>query len=120
MTEITNDLSRVPLKIKMYNKINYLALGTAFLYKYNDSFHLITNGHNVTGIHPETKKYIHKEGGYPTRIIIDLPYQNTDNNQIEWVELELDLYIDDKPIWNEHPIHKKNRCSYYRFIKVRL
>jgi hypothetical protein len=46
-----------------------LASGTGFFYELNDKIYLITNGHNVTGVNPETKKRLSDSHcGFPDTI----------------------------------------------------
>ena len=46
-----------------------LASGTGFFYELNDKIYLITNGHNVTGVNPETKKRLSDTHcGFPDEI----------------------------------------------------
>jgi len=45
-----------------------MSTATGFLYEHQDEIFLITNGHNVTRIHPDTKERIFNSAAFPTMI----------------------------------------------------
>lgn len=102
-----------------------LAIGTGFVYEYEDHYYLITNGHCITGVNPETNKRISQHAGYPTSINLRLRYL-IENSKLSEAEREaatkrgtlvaamhpntarVKLYQDDdcrEPLWYIHPEH---------------
>jgi hypothetical protein len=86
-----------------------MAVGTGFFYEYESYLYLITNGHNVTRVHPETNERITSSIAFPVRIehkvrrlIMDpLPSMVTE-------VVYVDLYTDEDyqmPKWFVHPLH---------------
>ncbi|MER8638693.1 trypsin-like peptidase domain-containing protein [Mesorhizobium sp. M1365] len=80
------------------------AVGTGFLWKCDDAWFLITNWHNVTGLHPDTGQPIGRFS--PTHIeigfkIIDRPMAG--GKIIAHVVKTFPLYHNNKPVWLEHP-----------------
>lgn len=100
------------LRMKFEETNTLLATGTGFIYEYNDQYFLITNGHNLTGVNPETNKKLSQHGGFPTiittkaRIIVE-----SDKKRMGSFDFTIDLYDDDdfiKPRWLIHPKHGYN------------
>jgi hypothetical protein len=132
---ISHYLSNYPLLIRMEfaETKKEMALGTGFIYEYQDFYYLITNGHCVTGINAETRTRISSHAGYPTVInagvrIRDAAYieqtlidhsqadpsfSTLDNEQLivdslRSKQLTIELYEDEqhtKPTWFIHPKH---------------
>jgi hypothetical protein len=67
---LTHGLSHYPLMIRMeFAETGMeMAIGSGFVYEYLGFYYLITNGHCVTGINPETRTRISRHAGYPTVI----------------------------------------------------
>ena len=93
-----------------------LAQCTGFCYKRNGVIYLVTNGHNVTRVNPETKKVISKSIAFPSRIRTKFREKfedNPDSNRIgvHSVTHDLRLYTDKDqltPSWLMHPTHQYN------------
>lgn len=87
-----------------------IATGTGFMYQHNDYLYLITNGHNVTGVNPETSERIASHAGIPNLIKSKARIRSADNpNMVGTNFFDIDLYEDpihmDKPKWFIHPVH---------------
>lgn len=110
MCKVQEKLSWVPLKISLrYNDVP-MGIGTAFFYQHGGETFFITNWHNVSGRHFETKKLLNKNAGIPNNLILHSPKlipkpENASENQfmVSWVQYELPLYKNDRPIWYVHP-----------------
>src|SRR5205814_133201 len=79
------------------------AVGTAFFYRSGQQPLLITNWHNVTGVHPETGKALHSKGLMPN--VLRFHYKkwvDDKKNVVQSQPLDLPLYKDGKPTWVEH------------------
>lgn len=76
---VTNTLSQYPILITMLGSEGELelAIGTGFLYLVEDTYFLITNGHNVTGVNPESNTRLSKHAAFPTaiRLMLRCEYQ---------------------------------------------
>ena len=58
----------------MFSKDNQpLAIGTGFIYEDNDCLYLVTNGHNITRVNPETQVRITRYVEIPDYIILKFP-----------------------------------------------
>ena len=84
-----------------------LATGTGFIYEFEDHYFLITNGHNVTGVNPETGQRITNHGGFPTIVRTKARMTPKDDPKALVINFfNIDLYSDDsylKPTWYIHP-----------------
>lgn len=86
-----------------------LATGTAFIYQHEDIYYLVTNGHNFTGVDPNTQKRLSSiHAGFPDLIKLRFRRKHEDS----WfVPVDFDLlplYEDDEkfqPRWFIHPKH---------------
>ena len=79
------------------------ALGTGFFYGHDSQAYLVTNWHNVTGLHPETGRCLHSKGLIPN--VLRLHYKEWHDKEKTLVrsqQVDLPLYIDDKATWFEH------------------
>ncbi|MFM2429189.1 MAG: hypothetical protein RLZZ511_402 [Cyanobacteriota bacterium] len=122
-----NPLSFVPIKIKMYyfrpdleidgEIVNTeLAIGTAFLYLFQEKTYLITNWHNVTGRRADDHTIISRRSAIPNFIRAKVPYVTCtcENGKISvrWIEHSICLYQDsllDLPqhsLWYEHQAYR--------------
>jgi V8-like Glu-specific endopeptidase len=82
-----------------------MATGTAFAYEHHGEIFLITNGHNITSVHPETKQRLSDYAAFPTRIRIRARMKH-ENGTILSELFTVDLYEDKdftKPLWYVHP-----------------
>ena len=80
-----------------------LGSGTGFTYVWDGELFLITNWHNVTGRHPETKKCLHKGGGLPDKISTLFRERE---KPAHCSRVTIPLYSDEDrldPVWFEHP-----------------
>ena len=84
-----------------------LAKGTGFIYEHKEVYYLITNGHNVTGINPETNERLANHSGFPTIIVTRcLNNIKADNVTLIPEVFKIDLYEDEsysRPKWLIHP-----------------
>ena len=110
--EIRDSLSYVALRIRMYFNSEEIAIGTAFVYLYNEKPYLVTNWHNVSAREPSTLKPKHTKLALPNRLCIEVPLVslNQENFSIIWKEHQVSIYQDDgdsptEAIWYEHPQH---------------
>jgi len=94
----------VPIKLLKSDTEEVLACATAFFFKSEETYFLVTNWHNVTGFHPETG--IRLVASSPT--IIEVPFLNQKRPRIKWGRWSIQLYKDNKPIWFIHPIYKNS------------
>lgn len=79
------------------------AIGTAFFYRFDGQPFLITNWHNVTGIHPETGQSLHSQGLIPN--VLRLHYKEWSDDARTLARsncVDLPLYADGRPLWYEH------------------
>lgn len=85
---------------------NEIATGTGFIYEYQDHLYLVTNGHNVTGINPETNQRISNHAGVPNLIVSKARIKVKDRDFLTAGEFVVDIYRDresmDKPTWFIH------------------
>ena len=82
-----------------------LSSGTGFIYKFEDDYFLITNWHNVSGRHPETRKCLSDTLAVPDMISTMF----RDPKQPARCHREsIEIFSDEKmakPVWYEHPVH---------------
>jgi hypothetical protein len=79
------------------------AVGTAFFYRSAGQPFLITNWHNVTGLHPQTGKSLHSKGLIPN--VLRLHYKkwvDETKKVLQSQPLDLSLSDDGRPTWFEH------------------
>lgn len=109
-TIFIDPLSSVSLYIETIKKIKgkdkIVTSATGFIYKKNETYHLITNWHVVTGKNP----YDEKE-----RVVDGINISNPDKIRIyihgtklgEWNKIDIKLHKNKAPIWLEHPSKNK-------------
>ncbi|WP_417911032.1 S1 family peptidase [Candidatus Electronema sp. PJ] len=87
----------------MFNEV-ILACGTAFYYCCDGTIYLVSNWHNFSGRHPETKKPLHSQLAVPNKIKV-YGHNLTD---LSIPELHIYNLLDDENgcTWFEHPIFK--------------
>lgn len=78
-----------------------LSTGTAFVANAPRGPVLITNRHNVTGRHQETREPLSDSGDVPNEVRI---LHNRANRLGQWVSRVESLYNNGQPLWIEHPI----------------
>lgn len=104
---IKSFLSICTTKITMKFNETILSTGTAFFYSKNGHTYIVTNRHNLTGLHQETGKPLSPTAGIPNAISFSLPtiQDNGDiikiGNSSELFELKWGDY---KP-WKQHPTY---------------
>lgn len=121
MIKVTNAFSRIPLFLRMvFGETRYeMAIGTGFVYEHENFYYLITNGHCVTGINPETNVRISDHAGFPSLIqarlkikvdssrlseeakVTDSSFVMTHPNRVNLPLYEDEEYI--QPNWYVHP-----------------
>ena len=108
-------LSYVALRMYMYFDNEKIAVGTAFIYLYDEKPYLITNWHNISGREPSNLIPKHSQCALPKKISIEVPLVslNQETYSITWKEHPVSLYRDngDTPtesVWYEHPQHGYN------------
>ncbi|WP_444926757.1 trypsin-like serine peptidase [Microbulbifer sp. TRSA002] len=92
------------LFIEMYFGEQYLSSGTATLLSNTRESHctLVTNRHNVTGLHQETGECLSSTLGTPDNIVIH--FHRPGDSIGYWKKVKLPLYRGDgSPFWIEHP-----------------
>lgn len=92
------------LFIELFFGKQLLSTGTATLVSNDKSSlcTLITNRHNVTGMHQETDECLSKTLGIPDNIVIHFHKPGEDIGS--WIKVKLPLYREDgSPFWIEHP-----------------
>ncbi|WP_165958085.1 serine protease [Segetibacter sp. 3557_3] len=86
-----------------------MSTGTGFVYEDDSKLYLITNGHNVTRVNPDTNMRIVNSIAFPIRIKTKARIISEDNpNALASDFFDIDLYDDDeflKPKWFIHPTH---------------
>lgn len=101
-------LSYCSLPIRLINVETHavLSIATAFLYKNEEKYYLITNHHNVTGVDSNIQKRISSSLASPTGI--EIPFLKQKTPHILWERRVLPLYnSDNMPLWYIHPIYHK-------------
>jgi hypothetical protein len=89
------------LLIEMSFQGTKLSTGTGFLVSRCGIPALITNRHNFTGRHQETRQPLSSHGGVPDSVTI---WQNSFNGLGHWHQEQHSLYdADGNPKWKEHP-----------------
>ncbi|MEO6904378.1 MAG: trypsin-like peptidase domain-containing protein [Bacteroidia bacterium] len=103
-------LSTHYLRMIPYGSDITMSTGTGFVYESNSKLYLITNGHNITRVNPETNTRISSSSAFPVIIKTKLKLIPTDNPDALVVSdfFEISLYEDSeylKPNWLIHPDH---------------
>lgn len=96
------------LRMKGTNEENVMSTGTGFIYARNGYYFLITNGHNVTRVNPETNKRISMSAAFPVKIstVMRKSVEGDPPGRLSREGLEIDLYKDPdflEPVWLMHP-----------------
>lgn len=89
-----------------------MSTATGFLYKRNDIIYMITNGHNVTRLNPETKTRITESIAFPIKIKTQVRRKHPEQpDYVGFTFEENHLYQDNEfkiPNWYMHPQHGYN------------
>jgi hypothetical protein len=92
-----------PLYLEVFYGDLRLANATCFSWKDNDSAHLITNWHVVSGRHPDTGQPLTEHAGVPDRMEVFL---HREGRLGAWARHSVPLWDrQGRPIWLEHPQH---------------
>ena len=85
-----------------------ISTGTGFIYEHEHTYYLITNGHNLTGINPETGERLANHSGFPTLIRTKARLVPSDNPEALVTDFfDIALYTDENyqvPRWFIHPL----------------
>jgi V8-like Glu-specific endopeptidase len=80
-----------------------ISSGTGFVYSKHGNHFLITNRHNVTGLHQETNEPLVRDAPSPNEIAI---LHNKRESLGHWVfRSEQVRGVNDEPLWYEHPTY---------------
>lgn len=87
---------------------NVQATCTGFIYEYNESLFLVTNGHNITRMSPDQLVRISNSAAFPTRIQtkVRISRQEVPNSLTLSDNASIEIYEDNdfnKPKWYFHP-----------------
>jgi hypothetical protein len=88
------------LLIEMKNGAQRLATGTGFVAIAPKGPVLLTNWHNVTGLHPQSRQPLSPTGALPDRLAI---VHNRANQLGQWLVREEPLLAGQRIRWHEHP-----------------
>lgn len=109
---IRNDslsLSTHYLRMISFGSSTVMSTGTGFVYELDSELYLITNGHNVTRVNPDTNERLTNSAAFPIKIRTKAKIVPKDNpNAFSSEFFEIDLYKDEeflKPKWFIHPVH---------------
>lgn len=78
----------------------HIAKATAFLYRYESTYWLITNHHNFSGVNMVTRRRIDDWKGSPLKYILPIPMDGKIPRRESAI---FDLYTDETPNWFIHP-----------------
>lgn len=109
--EGVNSLSLITHYLRMipYSSDKPMSTGTGFIFEYDSKYYLITNGHNITRVNPDTNKRIIDSAAFPVKIATKVKIQKDNHYHVLKDLIEIDLYedLDFKiPKWFVHPKHK--------------
>lgn len=99
--------------IKLYPETDVcMSSATSFLYAYDDMYYLITNGHNITRVNPDTNERIIDSAAFPVKIKTTVRASDFNlPSKVGAIPIEVPLYEDDsylRPRWYIHPSHGYN------------
>lgn len=111
---VRSTYSQCPLQLLMYDDSGLISTGTAFFFVYNEKWFIVTNWHNISGKHFLTKTPL-LQNRFPTYIKAKISsYLSTGekptDNVFEIIAQRIEIYIDRKPVWYEHP-QLGSRCD---------
>lgn len=109
---IKNDslsLSTHYLRMISFGSDTVMSTGTGFIYELDSKLYLITNGHNVTRINPDTDQRITDSAAFPIKIKTKAKITPKDNPNVFASDFfDIALYEDENfliPKWFVHPTH---------------
>jgi hypothetical protein len=109
---IKNDslsLSTHYLRMIPFGSETVMSTGTGFIYEHDSKLYLITNGHNVTRVNPDTNERIINSAAFPIRIKTKARIIPKDTRNAFTADFfDIELYDDEdytKPKWFVHPTH---------------
>lgn len=97
------------LRMIPYGTDSVMSTCTGFCYEFENEIYLITNGHNVTRLNPETKQRISNSAAFPIKIHTKVRLIKTGEPSLMGLPKDyvtIDLYEDDEyktPAWFIHP-----------------
>ncbi len=102
-------LSTHYLRMIPFGTETIMSTGTGFIHEYDSKLYLITNGHNVTRINPDTNIRIIESAAFPVKIktkarITPKANPNTFVSEFFYIDLYEDVDYK-KPKWFVHPTH---------------
>lgn len=114
MGKVIDIASTITTKLQLFYREQLLGPATGFFTEWNGKYFLITNWHVVTGLHPETNKPLHSQGGIPDRVKFRVAVKGDIG---QWLSpIERTLYEDsdsnevpEKSLWLEHPVYNGKR-----------
>lgn len=102
-------LSTHYLRMIPFGSETIMSTGTGFIYELDSKLYLITNGHNVTRVNPDTNERIINSAAFPVKIMTKARIIPKDNpNSFAADFFKIDLYDDENymsPKWFFHPTH---------------
>jgi len=99
-------LSMVVTPVEMSFQGNEIAHGTGFLWRHGEKVYLITNWHNVTGVHPFTGAHLNEGGCVPDAITFHPAFRSfSSSGYVVYRDtFTRPLYEDfHEPFWVQHP-----------------
>lgn len=96
------------LRMIPYGSDVTMSTGTGFIYEFDSKYYLITNGHNVTRVNPETNESIVNTAAFPAKICTKVKIKQGDDIYLYEELIDIDLYEDQEfkhPRWYIHPKH---------------
>ena len=104
---IRSAYSQCPFQMRMCDSAGVIATATGFFYDQDGDSFLITNWHNISGRHPETKKCIDKDLRTPTHIEVEFASWLQGSSMTRWLPASntqrVEIYQGCEPLWLEHP-----------------
>jgi Trypsin-like peptidase domain len=101
---IIDEYSLAAIPIQMLFNATELSVGTAFIWKLNDSHWLITNWHNVSGRDPNTGKHLSRTAAEPNKLRVLFNVRGQLGPKVV-KKLEI-RNASNAPLWLVHPTHK--------------
>ena len=95
--------SQCPVQIQMWDDDGILSTGTAFFFKLNEQWFLITNWHNVSGRHFLTDEVLSPSGRTPTFLKAKFAFEVASGGSFTTVAQKVEIYQNYEPVWFESP-----------------
>ena len=104
---IRSPYSQCPFQMRMCDSAGLIATATGFFYDLDGDSFLITNWHNISGRHSETKQLIDKNLRIPTHIEVQFASWLQGPSKTRWLPASstqrVEIYQRCEPLWFEHP-----------------